>query len=158
SSKDGGRTYSDIPGATGGTLSLRNLSTLASGTLVRAAFTTSDGTVYSAGARLQVNPRPSLGDWDTTRGTVGVGFDDSLQILGGTAPFVVSTFTGFPRKFTQPLITEVTIIGPDGSSKDETLLTVRFTPERPGTYRGIVTVTDKAGISVTRAVTFTIAP
>jgi autotransporter-associated beta strand protein len=150
SSKDGGHTYSNISGATRGTLVLRNVSASASGLLVRAAFSTSSGTLYSGTAQLQVNPLLTLGNLTVTRGISGTLFEGNMPITGGTAPFTITAFSGLPPGSTQPQITRT-------PPTYGFFVTFRFTPTTSGTYHGSVTLRDHAGASVSRTLTITIA-
>ena len=156
SSKDDGGSYSNIPGATRGTLLLRSLATSASGILIRAVFTATAGIVYSTAATLQVNALPTTGVFNVTQGTVGTMFTGTMPIMGGSAPFTITAYSGLPPGATRPLISAVTVSLPDGSTKDQMALTLTFTPTKPGTFKGTVSMADKANARFTTTFTITI--
>lgn len=98
----------------------------------------------TASLQITVNPYPQISLLDTlANGTVGMPYNQTIALTGGTAPFQWSIYDG-------PIITGYQVGGtvPDGLTLDPNSGTVSGTPTAAGTWYFEVTVTDAAGETV----------
>jgi hypothetical protein len=158
SSTDGGGTYQNVRGATRNTLAIAKATLRMDGMLLRAAFATTAGTIYSDGAVLHVNALPTIGNPSVVKGTVGDAYQATLTIAGGTAPFALSAVSGLPAGLSAPSIIDRTLPPTKGAiSTLAFVINLAGTPTTAGTFRGSITLTDAAGARVVKTFTITIA-
>lgn len=118
--------------------------TLASPQQVTVTATSIANNTESASLQITVNPYPQISLLDTlANGTVGMPYNQTIALTGGTAPFQWSIYDG-------PIITGYQVGGtvPDGLTLDPSSGTISGAPTAAGTWYFEATVTDTAGETV----------
>jgi large repetitive protein len=94
---------------------------------------------------ITINPPLALASPTASQWTAGTaGFTSSLNLSGGTGPFVLAGSSGLPAGVTAVL---------SGNA-----IRLTGTPSAPGTYTGSITIDDASGASVTKTFSITINP
>jgi len=135
------------PVVRGSTISFTGVPT-ATATLALAGITIQDGAgaTVSTTFAMTINPPPGLGDLTVNQWTAGKqGFNGTMQISGGTEPFLITAASGFPTGLTATV---------SGST-----ISFTGTPLVAGTFAaGSLTIRDAAGASVTKTFSITMNP
>lgn len=156
-STDGGKSWTNIVGATTKnvvtinglpttTTALSRSTTLTlNGREYRVTFANSAGSIISGPAKLTVNPALAVGNLTRNQWTVNVtGFNGNATITGGTGPYTIKSSTGLPGGLV-----------PAVKGK---MLSFTGTPTKAGVFKGTITIADATGASFAKLVTITINP
>jgi hypothetical protein len=170
-STDGGKTFTNISGATGTTLTLSNVTATMNGNEYQAVFTNSNGTATTTPATLNVTSLAlSPGTGSLPNGTVGTNYNISITASGGSTPSSTpssspsSSPSSTPSGKSNTLTTTYTITGgtmPAGLtiSSNNGIVTISGTPTGTGTVSFQVTASDSAGDPpLTQTYTLTVNP
>ncbi|HEY7158407.1 MAG TPA: immunoglobulin domain-containing protein [Gemmataceae bacterium] len=145
-SSDGGKTFSNIDGATSPTLTLSNVQVSQNGHEYRAVFTNSIGTVTSTAATLTVQTAPAFTSANNASFTVGQSGSFLVKTSGSPAPTLTAS-GALPSgvTFTDNGNGTATLVGAPAAGTQ-------------GTYQFTITASNGVGSAVMQNFTLTVNP